>query len=143
MKMFVSELNGEPVSVLLVLAFANAVTAWKTGWSGLHGNCFPNQALYWAAIRWASTSSYSNFDFGGISREIAARLSCGESSSLPPKFHGYIFKIEFGGKVVLSPGSYAYLSNPALRLAHRALPGEIGGSGPLATTFRWFLGRMR
>jgi lipid II:glycine glycyltransferase (peptidoglycan interpeptide bridge formation enzyme) len=143
MKMFVSEFNGEPVSVLLVLAFAYTVTAWKTGWSGLHSNCCPNQALYWTAIQWAATRGYSTFDFGGISREIAAKLSCDDCASLPPKFRGYVFKLEFGGKVVLSPGSYAYLSNPALRFAHRALPGEIVGSGPLATTFKWLLSRLR
>jgi peptidoglycan pentaglycine glycine transferase (the first glycine) len=110
------EYEHELVSGLLLIAFGETVCAKLLGWSGAYPEKRPNDALFWAAIRWAQSHGYSWFDFEGISRKGAeAYLETGE---LPEEYHHSpdFLKYGFGGQVTLFPEAYSIMLNPAIRM---------------------------
>ena len=117
LKLFVAEISGEPLSALLAIAFANIVTSWRIGWSGKQAAMHPNEALYWAALRWAKSREYRYFDFGGIHRALAKRILAGEPRGDSEENKMDFFKLGFGGGVKLFPEACGYVYNPVLRWA--------------------------
>lgn len=120
-RLFVAEYRSEPLAALLVLAWGETVYTLATGWSGLHAERMPNEALYWSAIQWSKGSGYRFFDFTEVDpRAGTARV---EGRPLPddlrrsPSF----FKLGFGGEVVVFPSAHALVRNAVLRLAFRSL----------------------
>jgi lipid II:glycine glycyltransferase (peptidoglycan interpeptide bridge formation enzyme) len=138
-KMFVAEFEGQPVSAAVVMAFGDTVTYWKGGWSGQHGNRYPNEALQWSAIQWAKGEGYRYYDFGGIPRALAKAVLAGESVRKQGKHSVGFYKLGFGGQVELFPQALGYVYNPVLRRVW-------SGISKSASRFSWvreFLNKVR
>ena len=114
-KMFVAEFDGQPVSAAVVMAFGDTATYWKGGWSGEHGNRYPNEALQWTAIQWAKSQGYRYYDLGGIPRALAKAVLAGESVRNQGNYSVAFYKLGFGGQVELFPQALGYAYNPVLR----------------------------
>jgi len=118
-KLFLAEANGEPISAAIVIAFGDSVTFWRIGWSGSHAGFHSNEAVQWAAIKWAKEQGYSFYDMGGIGPRTATLLQRGEALPDTPGYRAYLFKIGFGGEVVVFPRASLYVYNPLLRWSYR------------------------
>ena len=105
----------ETINGMLILTFGDFARAWRIGWSGCYPKLYPNNLLYWEAIRWAKDKGCNYFDIIGIDKRDAEELLNGRDRSEP--FHCSItfYKTGFGGKIVLLPGEYCYFPNPVLR----------------------------
>jgi peptidoglycan pentaglycine glycine transferase (the first glycine) len=114
-KMFVAEFDGQPVAAVVVMAFGDTATYWKGGWSGQHGNRYPNEVLQWTAIQWAKAQGYRYYDFGGIPRALAKAVLAGESVRKQGNYNVGFYKLGFGGQVELFPQALGYVYNPLLR----------------------------
>jgi lipid II:glycine glycyltransferase (peptidoglycan interpeptide bridge formation enzyme) len=114
-KMFVAEFDGQPVSAAAMMAFGDTVTYWKGGWSGEHGNRYPNEALQWTAVQWAKGQGYRYYDFGGIPRALAKAVLGGESIRKQGNYNVGFFKLGFGGQVELFPQALSHVYHPLLR----------------------------
>lgn len=125
-KLLLAEYQGEPVSALLLVPFADTVIAKKLGWTGLHSNHRPNHLLFWESIKWAKAHGYRCFDFEGIDPDGAKAIV--EGKPLPESLYRTwtFFKLNFGGKVVLYPGSYDYVYNPLVRRALGKIDPDLG-----------------
>ncbi len=121
LKLFLAEYHGEPVAAQLTIPFGDTVTHWRSGWSGHHGSCRPNEAVYWTVIQWAKSQGYHYCDLGGIHVEAARAIMDGEH--LPDGLKQTVsrFKLGYGGEVVLYPESYSYIYNPFLRWTYGKL----------------------
>ena len=62
LKLLVAELNGIPLSALLLVAVGGWVRAWRIGWSGRHEKECPSHLIYWEGIRWARQNGFKYFD---------------------------------------------------------------------------------
>ena len=65
LRMAVAEVDGEPVSAFLWVAYGDTMNCWRGGWSGEHRHRRPNEALDWAGIRWAAEQGLRWYDFQG------------------------------------------------------------------------------
>ena len=157
-KLFLADYNSEPLSAIFALAFGKCVYVWRAAWSGRHGNHRPNEALHWAAITWAKAQGYHHYDFEGIDPRLARDLvekEQGEPDApvehvQPPsqdrdqvqvstnKETVALFKLGFGGRIVLSPGAYDYLSNPLLRWAYTTVIPRIA-TWPVVSKLEYLL----
>jgi peptidoglycan pentaglycine glycine transferase (the first glycine) len=137
--LILAEKDGQCVSGLLIVPFGNTVIAKLFGWSGMYGNCRPNEALFWGAIKWAKSHDYCYFDFEGIDLEGARAVVKGEP--LPEQLlHSYtFFKLQFGGQVVLLPLAYEYIQNPVLAWVYYHIAPKVMKSN----AFNWVLDRIR
>lgn len=117
-KLFVAEYQGEAVSAQLAVTFGDTVFNKLSVWSGLHGDCRPNEVLHWRAIEWAKSQGYRYYDFEGIDPTAARAILQGEN--LPDSLHDSItaFKLSFGGQITLFPDVYDRVYNPVLRWAY-------------------------
>ena len=113
--MFLAEYEGQPVSAILTMAFGDTVTYWRGGWSGEHGNRYPNEAVHWAAMQWAKSRGYRYYDFGGIPRGVAERVLAGEAVSNPAQHSVAFYKLGFGGQIEVFPEALIYIYNQTLR----------------------------
>jgi lipid II:glycine glycyltransferase (peptidoglycan interpeptide bridge formation enzyme) len=128
-RVFLAEYRGEPVSALFAIAFGDTVTYWRGAWSGRHGNVHPNEALHWAAIRWAGENRYKYYDFEGIDPEVAHAVVRGEPLSAGTQRSVATFKLGFGGEVVFWPGVYDWVPNPVLRRAYSVVAPRLATGG--------------
>ena len=126
-KLFLAEYQGEALAALLAVPFGDTVIYKRGAWSGRHGNLHPNEALHWAAIRWAKTQGYHHYDLEGIDPGIAAILTRGDSPPGPIADSVSRFKLGFGGRVTLLPGIFVYIYNPFLRWVYRTIYPKIAG----------------
>ena len=126
-KLILAEYNHESVSALLVVPFGDTVIPKILGWSGLHPERRPNDAVFWGAIQWAKSHGYKYFDFEGISRIGALALLNGEPLPESLKHTPDFLKVGFGGKVVLYSIAYDKFNNPLLSWAYHKLSPRIGG----------------
>jgi lipid II:glycine glycyltransferase (peptidoglycan interpeptide bridge formation enzyme) len=111
---FIAEVDGEPVSALILFHFAR--TAWYFyGMSReAHREKMPNHLLQWEAIRWARQHGALIYDFWGAPDELV------ESD---PLWGVWKFKEGFGGEFVRRVGAWDYAPSPALyRLYTTVLP---------------------
>jgi lipid II:glycine glycyltransferase (peptidoglycan interpeptide bridge formation enzyme) len=131
-KLFVAEMAGKALSALLVIAFANTVTCWRMGWAGKQPCLYPNEAMHWAAIRWAKAQGYRYFDLGGINPELAKFILAGETTRVTQAYKVDYFKLAFGGKATLFPEPFGYVHNPVLRWAWPLLSASMARSRPLS-----------
>lgn len=138
-KMFVSEFEGQPLSAAVVMAFGDTATYWKGGWSGQHGNRYPNEALQWTAIRWAKAQGYRYYDLGGIPRALAKAVLAGESVRNQGNYSVGFYKLGFGGQVELFPEALGYVYNPVLRRIWSAVSKSVSG----LPRVRNFLNKLR
>lgn len=108
--LFVAEHDGVDLAAILVAAFGERATYKRGGWSGRGGNLHPNEALHWAAMRWARETGRTRYDFDGVDlKDIESPTATRTVSH---------FKTSFGGRVIELPPTLVRFRNPALRLAH-------------------------
>jgi lipid II:glycine glycyltransferase (peptidoglycan interpeptide bridge formation enzyme) len=111
---FVAEVEGEPVSALILFKFAR--TAWYLyGMSReAHREKMPNHLLQWEAVRWAKTNGCETYDFWGVPDEF---------TEADPMWGVWKFKEGFGGQIVRGIGAWDYAPSPRLyRLVTVILP---------------------
>ena len=124
--MLIAEYEREAVSALLIVPFGDTVIAKLLGWSGLHADCRPNDAVFWASIQWAKTHGYCRFDLEGLepaaARAVLNNEALPESRLSSPDF----FKLGFGGQVVRYPEAYDYVYNPFMRWLYSSVFRETG-----------------
>lgn len=114
-KIFFAELDGDPISALLAVAFGDTVVYKRGGWSGKYGSYHPNEVLHWQVMNWAKNSGYSYYDFDGIDLSAARALLDGAVLSSENPASVTRFKLGFGGRAVILPELYEYVKNPAVR----------------------------
>jgi peptidoglycan pentaglycine glycine transferase (the first glycine) len=124
-KIFVAEMAEQALSALLVIAFGNTVTCWRMGWAGKQPGLYPNEAMHWAAIRWAKSHGYRYFDLGGISPEVAKSIGSCKTRPVTQAYKMDYFKLGFGGKATLFPEPTGYVHNPVLRWAWPLLSASL------------------
>lgn len=125
--LFFVECESEPVATVFVIGFGNSVFARFGGWNGRYGNYEPNALLRWTAIQWAKEQGYRWYDFMGIDETVARTLLQNHPAPDSGKTSGYtLFKLGFGGQIVLSPGAYDYVYNPLLAQSFRWLSANRG-----------------
>jgi lipid II:glycine glycyltransferase (peptidoglycan interpeptide bridge formation enzyme) len=124
-RLFLAEYAGEAVSAVLLIPFGDTVIYKKGAWSGRHGKRRPNEALHWAAIKWAKAQGFRYYDLEGIDPKAAGAIVDGRP--LPSSLTETVtrFKLGFGGQVVFYPESYDYAYNPLLRWAYARLGRRI------------------
>lgn len=110
----IAEVEGEPVSALILFRFA--ATAWYFyGMSrDLHRDRMPNHLLQWEAIRWARAHGAEVYDFWGAPDELV---------DSDPMWGVWKFKEGFGGEFVRGLGAWDFAPAPwAYQLYTSLLP---------------------
>ena len=119
-RLFIAERDGQAVTAAIVFPFGDTVRFWKVGWAGDHAKCFPNEFLYWEAIRWSKRHGYRYFDFVQIDTHLALALQQGAPVDWSTVSGRSWFKIGFGGNPVVLPETFYRFYRPALHLLARA-----------------------
>lgn len=112
--------DGKVICALMTLRTGKWTRAWRIGWDGTHEDAYPNQAIYWEAIKRAQQHGSLYFDFLGINRRDAEALLGGRDRSAPFECPTTYFKVGFGGRIVTLPGEFCYFPNPLVRALLRA-----------------------
>ncbi len=112
---FLSEVEGVPVSAVFIIIRADTAVYKRGGWNGSHADKRPNELLHWHVIQWAKEHGLSWYDFDGIEPDIARRILAGEHVEGQGVTR---FKLGFGGEVFLLPGSVSYVPNRMLRYGY-------------------------
>ena len=120
-KMLLAEYNHEPVSALMIVPFRDTVIAKVLGWSGLYPDRRPNEAVFWAAMKWSKSHGYRWFDLEGVDRSGAQHVLSGQALPEPLQKKPDFFKYGFGGQVVLYPEAYEQIHNSVLRWGYSKL----------------------
>ncbi|MEL7158077.1 MAG: peptidoglycan bridge formation glycyltransferase FemA/FemB family protein [Actinomycetota bacterium] len=118
-KLFLAEYEGEVASAMFAIAFGDTVLFKRGGWTGRHGALRPNEAMHWAAIRWAKDAGYRYYNFEGIDPTAAERQLAGEQLDSSLLQSVTRFKLGFGGEVRLLPGVHDDVYNPVARWGYR------------------------
>jgi len=120
-KLFLSEYEGEPISGLLVIPYKDICYAYKSGWSGNYSKLYPNDTVWWEAIRWAKLNGYHFLDFGGICPEAA--LAIQQNKPIPEWTINTFsrFKLDYGGQVLFYPDTFDDINNPVLDWGYRTV----------------------
>jgi peptidoglycan pentaglycine glycine transferase (the first glycine) len=128
LELFLAEHRGEAVSGMLAVAFGDTVVYKRGAWSGRHGELRPNEALHWAAIRWAHHAGYRWYDLDGIDRTAAEAAV--EGRAVPEQHLQSVtrFKLGFGGKVMLLPDSLVLFRHAVLGRLYTRIGGRIGNA---------------
>jgi lipid II:glycine glycyltransferase (peptidoglycan interpeptide bridge formation enzyme) len=110
----IAEVDGLPVSALILFHFADRGWYFYGMSRALHREKMPNQLLQWEAVRWLRARGYAYYDFWGAPDDFI------ESD---PMWGVFQFKLGFGGEVVRSAGAWDFPGSP-LRYGvyHRLLP---------------------
>ena len=118
-RLFVASYRGEPVSAQLAVAFGSTVTNKLTVWSGEHPDRKPNEAVHWAAIRWAGSAGFRFYDFEGIDVSVARALVAGSDVASNTMPSVTAFKLGFGGEIRIAPQAYERIVGRLLRVLYR------------------------
>jgi lipid II:glycine glycyltransferase (peptidoglycan interpeptide bridge formation enzyme) len=122
-KLLVVELEGNPISNVLMFTFGNTVRFWKIGWSGELGKKHPTQFLYWELIKWSKNNGFRYFDIVQVDAVVTDHLSSGlpvTNELKSRRIYGPTFyKLGFGGKVVKFSGPWFRFQNPIIRYLYR------------------------
>jgi len=133
------EANAKAISALLVIGFNDTVITKTIGWSGLHANCRPNEAVYWAAIKWAKNKGYRYCDLEGIDDQAAQKILKGEALSEAERHTPGFFKLGFAGQVKQLPSAYEYMANPIFKWGYKTILPKLKNSAFMQK----FLERLR
>ena len=139
-KLFLADYLAEPVSALLVAVFRDTAIPKLFGWSGLHGQRRPNEALFWGAIKWAKDAGYRYFDMEGIDPQGARAVADGKPLPESLRNSPTRFKLGFGGAIVFYPEPHDYVYDPVLQWMYRQVSTRIAG---WPTVYNKVLDRIR
>ncbi len=110
----IAEVDGLPVSALILFHFADRGWYFYGMSRALHREKMPNHLLQWEAIRWLRARGYAYYDLWGAPDEFAAS---------DPMWGVFQFKLGLGGAVLRSAGAWDYPASPLRYGAyHRLLP---------------------
>lgn len=114
-RLLIAEKDGEPVVTLLMFSCGQWVRAWRYGWSGAHADDYPNEFIYWEAMRSAKAAGFRYFDFVGFDTKDAQAVLQGRV--LPPgeRCAMSYAKQGFGGTVQLLYPRFCHFPNPVIR----------------------------
>lgn len=112
--LFIATITERPVAALLVITYKDTLHFYRIGWAEGYNNYYPNEGIYWFALRWANQHHYHWVDFGGIDHEAAVAVLNG--AELPEWVnHSYnAFKLHISEQVVLAPGAIEFINPRAL-----------------------------
>jgi lipid II:glycine glycyltransferase (peptidoglycan interpeptide bridge formation enzyme) len=119
--LFVAECASSALAALLVIPFGQKVVTAACGWSGEQGHCRPNEALYWAAIRWGCAHGFAYLDMDTFDARLARLLLAGGTLTDADHRTPDAFKLGLGGEVMLCPEAFEYIYNPLLRLSYQTI----------------------
>lgn len=131
LRLFVAEVDGEPVAAATLMCFGDTVMGSQRGWSGAYPKKRPNEGLDWAMMTWAKAQGYRTFDLGGISREAAEQLLKGEPLPDDRRDGPLAYKLGFRGQPVLTPRTYAHVPMPLLTAPVRLATAAMARQGLL------------
>lgn len=120
--LLVAEYEGEPVVAQLVIPFGEVCRHMERVWSGAHPELRLSERIEWEDIKWAKSQGYRFTDFEGIEPELANAILRGEGVGNDQKYSASVFKLRFGGDIVIDPPSFDYVYNPLLRFAYHRIP---------------------
>lgn len=115
----------EAISALLLAPFRDTIVAKILGWSGLHKEMRPNEAVFWGAILWAKDHGYRYFDFEGIDKECAQKALDGEDLPERIRHSPDHLKYGFGGKIEIHPETFEYIPKRFNRWLIRFVKPEV------------------
>jgi peptidoglycan pentaglycine glycine transferase (the first glycine) len=124
-ELFIAEHGGEPISAELVIPFGDTCHLLEVAWGGEHPELRPNEILEWEIYKWAKFAGYRYADLGGLETHVAEAVLSGRKDSIDPRYGASLFKLSFGGQVVVAPAFVDYVYNPILRLAYRCMPERV------------------
>jgi lipid II:glycine glycyltransferase (peptidoglycan interpeptide bridge formation enzyme) len=130
-KLFVAEVDKEPVSAQLTVPFGDTLISRLSGWSGEYASLKPNEALEWYVIQWAKSQCFHYYDLDGIDDRAASHLLRGQRLPDSLKQTWTTYKLGFGGEVIVFPKPYSYVYHPLLRFAYRTAFPRITQLPPL------------
>jgi peptidoglycan pentaglycine glycine transferase (the first glycine) len=125
-KLFLALHKEEVVSGLIGIPFGQVFYAWKMGWTGRFEDSRANHLLHWEAIKWASNAGYRFYDFMALSRRVAETVIKGNHFYSAARGSA-LFKLSFGGDIILLPEARTYISNPFLKFSYRKVYPRIRG----------------
>lgn len=137
-RIFVAELDGQPMASALLTCFGTTLT-YKLPGSEPAGKLRPGDVLHWQIMRWAALSGFETYDLGGVPRGYALDLLEGREPGDYAERGSADFKRGFGGEPVVLPQAYVWIPNPLLRMAFRAIASRPG----LTARVRGWLNRVR
>jgi peptidoglycan pentaglycine glycine transferase (the first glycine) len=110
----IAEVEGLPVSALVLFHFGDRGWYFYGMSRALHREKMPNHLLQWEAVRWLRSRGYAYYDLWGAPDEFSVN---------DPLWGVFQFKLGFGGEVVRYAGAWDYPPAPLLYGAyHRILP---------------------
>jgi len=124
-RLLLAEYEGEAVSALLIVPFGDTVIAKLLGWSGLQASRRPNDAVFWAAIKWAKASGYRRFDLEGLDPATARKILNNDMLPDAWKHSPDFFKLGFGGQIEMGE-AYDYVYSPVANWFYRRLFTTMG-----------------
>lgn len=125
-RLLISELDGRPLSSVLLVASGDTVLYKMGGWVGEPRNIHPNELTHYTGMLWARERGCEYYDLEGVPISWARAFNAGLDPDLPPRGDAR-FKLRFGGEVTIFPGPYDYAYKPLLALAARRVAG-LGSS---------------
>jgi lipid II:glycine glycyltransferase (peptidoglycan interpeptide bridge formation enzyme) len=111
LKIFIAELDHQPIAAHLAFNFGDTVRIWKCGWAGDHPNFYPNELLHWHMILWAKQNGFRYLDLVGLESDFAEKIIQGHPAPKDPKYGASFFKLGFGGRPVPFPDAYCKFFN--------------------------------
>src|SRR4051812_694572 len=115
------EHDGAPASAMLLITLGDTAIFKIGGWSGRSAPG-ANDLMHYSGMCWAREQGFAYYDFEGIPVDVARTVLAGGPA---PESGVALFKLRFGGDVVLYPGAHdaffgRILGPAARRLAPRA-----------------------
>lgn len=120
-----ADVDGRPVSAMVLILFGGVATYYRGAWSGEHADRHPNEALHFGAMRVARSAGCDFYDFEDITADAARAV----------RQHGRVdrsvdalsaFKLGFGGEVVEFPAPHIYAHGAAARMTYRLASSRSG-----------------
>jgi len=124
-ELFVAEFEGDPVVAQLVIPFGKVCRHMERVWSGEHRDLRLSERLEWEVIKWARSQGYGFTDFEGIEPRLADAILSGGEVGNDPKYSASLYKLRFGGRIIVDPPSYDHVYNPLLRSAYHCIPVSV------------------
>jgi len=108
----IAEVDGLPVSALILFHFAGRGWYFYGMSRAMHREKMPNHLLQWEAIRWLRAHGCSAYDFWGAPDAFV---------ETDPMWGVFQFKIGFGGEVIRTAGAWDFPAVPLLYATYHLL----------------------
>ncbi|MGF1596686.1 MAG: lipid II:glycine glycyltransferase FemX [Acidimicrobiales bacterium] len=133
LQLFLARVDSEVRAAGTLLGYGPGAEFKLTGWdqSDEARRGFANEAVNWAMMSWANGAGHRYFDLGGLPRaQAVAAVESGDARAAI-QGTGSVFKLGWGGRVVVYPDTYEKVLRRSGHLTYR-LPSKLlsdGGMG--------------